>query len=94
MQGHAQNGGVNSANPAPQGANLPVLRHHNTALVLGLLRAATVGGGPGVGRPELAERTCRTMIETYDGFGYDLVEVPRAPVVARLSFVLERIEAA
>lgn len=57
MQGHAQNGGVNSANPAPQGANLPVLRHHNTALVLGLLRAATVGGGPGVGRPELAERT-------------------------------------
>ena len=44
--------------------------------------------------PELAERTCRTMIETYDGFGYDLVEVPRAPVVARLSFVLERIEAA
>ena len=44
--------------------------------------------------PEVAARTCQTMIETYDGFGYDLVEVPRAPVVARLSFVLERIEAA
>ena len=44
--------------------------------------------------PEVAARTCRTMIETYGGFGYELVEVPRAPVVARLSFVLERIEAA
>ncbi|AEW94276.1 MULTISPECIES: ROK family transcriptional regulator [Streptomycetaceae] len=39
------------------GANLPVLRGHNTALVLELLRQATVGDGPGVSRAELAERT-------------------------------------
>ncbi|MER7160272.1 ROK family transcriptional regulator, partial [Streptomyces lydicus] len=36
------------------GANLPALRGHNTALVLGLLRAA---GGEGVSRLELAAHT-------------------------------------
>ncbi|MFJ8081388.1 ROK family transcriptional regulator [Streptomyces sp. NPDC096205] len=36
------------------GANLPALRSHNTALVLGLLRAA---GRDGISRLELAERT-------------------------------------
>ncbi|MET9732961.1 ROK family transcriptional regulator [Streptomyces sp. NPDC006458] len=36
------------------GANLPDLRSHNTALVLGLLRAA---GADGISRLELAERT-------------------------------------
>ncbi|MEU0184365.1 ROK family protein [Streptomyces sp. NPDC006207] len=39
------------------GANLPALRSHNAALVLGLLRTATVGGGAGISRLELAERT-------------------------------------
>ncbi|MFI9149896.1 ROK family transcriptional regulator [Streptomyces sp. NPDC053367] len=36
------------------GVNLPALRSHNTALVLGLLRAA---GSDGISRLELAERT-------------------------------------
>ncbi|MFC8952137.1 ROK family transcriptional regulator [Streptomyces sp. NPDC057101] len=36
------------------GVNVPVLRHHNAALVLDLLRAA---GEPGISRLELAERT-------------------------------------
>ncbi|MDX3096196.1 ROK family transcriptional regulator [Streptomyces sp. ME19-03-3] len=39
------------------GANLPALRSHNTALVLGLLRAATAREGPGISRLELADRT-------------------------------------
>ncbi|MDF3292893.1 ROK family transcriptional regulator [Streptomyces silvisoli] len=39
------------------GANLPVLRGHNAALVLDLLRSATAGGGAGISRLELAERT-------------------------------------
>lgn len=39
------------------GANLPALRHHNAALVLDLLRAATRHGTGGISRLELAERT-------------------------------------
>ncbi|MDJ0339961.1 ROK family transcriptional regulator [Streptomyces sp. H10-C2] len=39
------------------GANLPALRHHNAALVLDLLRAATRVGTGGISRLELAERT-------------------------------------
>ncbi|MEU3459827.1 ROK family transcriptional regulator [Streptomyces sp. NPDC006733] len=39
------------------GANLPALRHHNAALVLDLLRAATRSGSGGISRMELAERT-------------------------------------
>lgn len=39
------------------GANLPALRSHNAALVLGLLRAEAVASGGGVSRRELAERT-------------------------------------
>ncbi|MFI7098501.1 ROK family protein [Streptomyces sp. NPDC050161] len=60
----AHNGGVTSndpgphgtegALPAPSGFNLPALRGHNTALLLGLLRAA---GADGVSRLELAERS-------------------------------------
>ncbi|MGQ4515655.1 ROK family protein [Streptomyces sp. DW26H14] len=42
------------ANDGAAGANLPVLRGHNTALVLDLLRTA---GGDGISRLELAERT-------------------------------------
>ncbi|MCQ4042431.1 ROK family protein [Streptantibioticus rubrisoli] len=44
-------------NRGNSGANLPVLRGHNAALVLDLLRSATVGGGAGISRLELAERT-------------------------------------
>ncbi|WP_431946196.1 ROK family transcriptional regulator [Actinacidiphila sp. bgisy167] len=44
-------------NRGNSGANLPALRSHNTALVLGLLRTATAGGGRGISRLELAERT-------------------------------------
>ncbi|GAA3737919.1 ROK family transcriptional regulator [Streptomyces tremellae] len=40
--------------PGAAGANLPVLRGHNTALVLALLRAS---GEEGISRLELAERT-------------------------------------
>ncbi|MEV4338411.1 ROK family transcriptional regulator [Streptomyces sp. NPDC049590] len=46
-------GGVKSSG-GPVGANLGVVRSHNTALVLGLLRDA---GAEGVSRLELAERT-------------------------------------
>src|SRR6478736_3704506 len=47
------NGGV-----PPPSANLPALRSHNAALVLGLLRdAATAPGSGGISRLELAERT-------------------------------------
>ncbi|MGW3203196.1 ROK family transcriptional regulator [Streptomyces sp. NPDC001135] len=45
-------GGAGGAGPA--GANLGVVRSHNTALVLGLLRDA---GAEGISRLELAERT-------------------------------------
>lgn len=48
-------GGVNrTRSGGAAGANLGVLRSHNTALVLGLLRGA---GGEGISRLELAERT-------------------------------------
>ncbi|MEV6010422.1 ROK family transcriptional regulator [Streptomyces sp. NPDC051976] len=47
-------------NPSTSGANLPALRSHNAALVLDLLRAATLaapGADRGISRLELAERT-------------------------------------
>lgn len=37
-----------------------------------------------------AMRTHAAMVESYTACGYDLVEVPRAPVEERLAFVLER----
>ncbi|MGW6687777.1 ROK family transcriptional regulator [Streptomyces sp. NPDC054961] len=39
------------------GVNLPVLRGHNDALVLDLLRGAGLAGLPGLGRGDLADRT-------------------------------------
>ncbi|WP_129308967.1 ROK family transcriptional regulator [Streptomyces sp. L2] len=45
---------MNRTRSGSAGANLPRVRHHNTALVLELLRAA---GGEGISRLELAERT-------------------------------------
>ena len=35
-----------------------------------------------------AARTYASMVSTYSGFGYELVELPRAPVDARLAFIL------
>ncbi|MBY8879247.1 ROK family transcriptional regulator [Actinacidiphila acidipaludis] len=43
--------------PSASGANLPALRSHNAALLLDLLRAATLTGGTALSRPDLAERT-------------------------------------
>lgn len=63
------NGGVKPPQPPPPGrptedaapaggVNLPGLRSHNAALVLGLLREAAAGGGTGgISRLELAART-------------------------------------
>lgn len=41
--------------------------------------------------PEVAERTCASMIETYAGLGYELVEVPKVPIEARLRFILDSV---
>lgn len=40
-----------------------------------------------------ARRTHASMVETYRQFGYELVEVPKAPVAGRLRFVLNRSSA-
>ncbi|NUB08107.1 putative ATPase [Azospirillum brasilense] len=44
-------------------------------------------------RQTLAEAvaTHDAMVETYGGLGYDLVELPKAPVAERLCFVLDRL---
>ncbi|MFG1805922.1 ROK family protein [Streptomyces sp. NPDC049040] len=56
--GHESAPGRESGPAQGPGANLPALRHHNAALVLGLLRdAATAPGSGGISRLELAERT-------------------------------------
>jgi predicted ATPase len=44
--------------------------------------------------PDEAERTYAVMQETYTGLGYDLVELPRAPVEERLRFVVETLDLA
>jgi predicted ATPase len=41
--------------------------------------------------PDVAEATFAVMVETYRDYGYDLVELPRAPVADRVAFVLDRI---
>jgi predicted ATPase len=41
--------------------------------------------------PEEAARTYRSMVATYSELGYELVEIPRASVDARLLFVRERV---
>ncbi|MGL4291614.1 MAG: AAA family ATPase [Phreatobacter sp.] len=40
-----------------------------------------------------AERTYTAMVRTYRQYGYDLVELPRAPVQARVGFVIAAIQA-
>lgn len=42
---------------------------------------------------EEAERTNHAMVETYAAYGYELVTLPRAPVVERVRFVLDRLGA-
>ncbi|GAB2674073.1 AAA family ATPase [Saccharopolyspora gloriosae] len=42
--------------------------------------------------PEVARRTCEVMAETYAEYGYDLVELPKAPVDDRARFVRDAIE--
>lgn len=41
-----------------------------------------------------ARRTFDAMTETYPRFGYELIELPRAPVAERLDFVLTTLTAA
>lgn len=41
-----------------------------------------------------ARRTFDAMAETYPRFGYELIELPRAPVPERLNFVLKSLTAA
>jgi len=43
---------------------------------------------------EVARRTYRAMVEVYGELGHELLEVPRAPVAARVRFVRERIGSA
>lgn len=41
--------------------------------------------------PEVAERTHASMVETYTGLGYEVIEIPKAPVDARVRFVLAAV---
>ena len=43
--------------------------------------------------PEVAEATFAVMVETYRGYGYELIELPRAPVADRVRFLKARIGA-
>ncbi|WP_313101774.1 AAA family ATPase [Brevundimonas sp.] len=38
-----------------------------------------------------AQRTFDAMVEVYPRFGYDLIELPKAPVAERVAFVLSRL---
>ena len=40
-----------------------------------------------------AVRTFEAMVETYTSYGYELIEIPRAPVETRVRFVLHNIAA-
>ncbi|MDB5704771.1 MAG: ATPase [Sphingomonas bacterium] len=42
--------------------------------------------------PEEARATFDVMVETYRGYGYDLVELPRTTVAERVAFIVERIQ--
>lgn len=41
--------------------------------------------------PDEARRTTEVMVETYSALGYELVELPRAPIAARAAFVLDTL---
>ena len=38
-----------------------------------------------------AQRTCESLSSTYKGLGYDLVELPRVAVEARVKFILSKV---
>ncbi|WP_119458399.1 AAA family ATPase [Rhodospirillaceae bacterium SYSU D60014] len=40
---------------------------------------------------EEAEQTYQAMVETYSGYGYELVALPLAPVAERVGFILDRL---
>ncbi|MER7400122.1 AAA family ATPase [Streptomyces sp. NPDC000151] len=42
--------------------------------------------------PEEAERTCRVMVETYAEYGYEPIELERAPVEERVRAVLRMVD--
>jgi predicted ATPase len=41
--------------------------------------------------PEQAEATYRAMVEVYSELDYELIELPRVPVAARVAFVCDAI---
>jgi len=41
--------------------------------------------------PEVAEATFAVMVDTYRGYGYHLIEVPRVSVTERVAFIVDRI---
>jgi predicted ATPase len=41
--------------------------------------------------PEVAEATFAVMVDTYRGYGYDLIELPRTSVAERVAFVAGRV---
>jgi len=41
---------------------------------------------------EEAIRTCDALVATYQSYGYDLVELPRVSIDARVKFVVERVK--
>jgi len=41
--------------------------------------------------PDEARQTTEVMVETYTRLGYELVELPRAPIAARAAFVLDAL---
>lgn len=43
--------------------------------------------------PEEASATFAVMVETYRGYGYDLIELPRVTVAERVAFIVGRIGA-
>lgn len=43
---------------------------------------------------EEAERTYRVLVEIYAAYGYELVGLPRAPVMERVRFVIDRLAGA
>lgn len=41
--------------------------------------------------PDVAEATFAVMADTYRGYGYQLIEVPRVSVAERVAFIVDRI---
>jgi len=43
--------------------------------------------------PDVAEATFDVMVDTYRGYGYELIELPRVSVAERVAFIVDRIAA-